>query len=313
MYLKRMATPSFFILNDIFQIKTGKEVTTNMTKTGFIKTSDNAKIYYTEEGSGQPIIFIHGWSSSGEHSFSHIAARLKDKARCIYYDLRGHGRSYSCNVSSIGRLTQDLHDLIVELELKDVILVGHSLGGLIIYDYFQKYEGARVVATAVLDMSPKVLCSTDWEFGLRTVENPNGAKNERLMQNMVYDFMKLSGWQFKVAAHFASMMSPVPFGSVLYSLWLDMLDADFREGAKKINVPMRYFASSNGMYPKTVCDWLKEHVQGEIECFYMDGYDHFTMMMQGEYIATRVEDLLKKEPEKKSKSKKSKEVADKKE
>ena len=74
-----------------------------MKKDGFIKTSDHGKIYFTEVGTGQPIVFVHGWSSNGEHSFSHMAEALKDSARCIYFDLRGHGRSYTYNASSISR------------------------------------------------------------------------------------------------------------------------------------------------------------------------------------------------------------------
>ena len=54
-----------------------------MKKDGFIKTYDHGKIYFTEVGTGQPIIFVHGWSSNGEHSFSHMAEALKESARCI--------------------------------------------------------------------------------------------------------------------------------------------------------------------------------------------------------------------------------------
>ena len=73
-----------------------------MRSEGYITTSDNGKVFYTEQGKGQPIVFIHGWSSYGEHSFGHLADALSDDARCIYYDLRGHGKSYSYKASSIG-------------------------------------------------------------------------------------------------------------------------------------------------------------------------------------------------------------------
>ena len=48
-----------------------------MKTEGYIKTSDNGKIFYTEQGNGQPVVFVHGWSSYGEHSFGHMADALE--------------------------------------------------------------------------------------------------------------------------------------------------------------------------------------------------------------------------------------------
>ena len=266
-----------------------------MEKTeGYIQTSDNGKIYYTEQGSGQPIVFIHGWSSTGEHSFGHLAAALCEQARCIFYDLRGHGKSYSYNASSITRLTEDLHDLIAELDLHDVILVGHSLGGLIIYDYFQKYDGARISGVTVLDMSPKVLCDSDWDYGLRRANDPMHSSMEHMMQGMAGEFMTMGGWALKAASNMMSAFSPVPYGSVLYTLWLDMLDADFRRGARKINVPMTYFYTESGMYPATVAGWLRRNVQGNFKSVDLHPHNHFTMLMETRKILPEIYALLKK-------------------
>lgn len=265
-----------------------------MKKDGFIKTSDHGKIYFTEVGTGQPIIFVHGWSSTGENSFGHMAEALKDSARCIYFDLRGHGHSYTYNASSIGRLTDDLHDLIIELDLHDVILVGHSLGGLLIYDYFQKYDGARVAAVAVLDMSPKVLCDTEWDHGLRISEDPMASYMEHTMQTVTGEFMMMGGWALKAFSNMMSAISPVPFGSVLYTLWLDMLDADYREGARKIDVPMVYFYTENGMYPASTARWLRRNVKGNYKGIDLFPDNHFTMMLETEKIVSEIRGLLKK-------------------
>lgn len=260
---------------------------------GYIKTSDNGKIFYTEQGSGQPIIFVHGWSSTGEHSFGHLADALSSVAHCIYFDLRGHGHSYSYNASSINRLTEDLHDLIIELDLHDVILVGHSLGGLLIYDYFEKYDGARVAGVTVLDMSPKVLCDPEWDHGLRTSEDPMGSFMDHMMQNAAGGFMAMGGWALKAASNMMSAFSPAPYGSVLYTLWLDMLDADYRRGACKITVPMLYYYTESGMYPASVAGWLAEHVQGEFKCIDLYPHNHFTMLSETRRIVPELYALLK--------------------
>ena len=265
-----------------------------MKTEGFIKTSDNGKVFYSEQGKGQPIVFVHGWSSNGEHSFGHLADALSDDARCIYFDLRGHGKSYSYNASSIARLVDDLHDLIIELDLQDVILVGHSLGGLIIYAYFKMYGGARISDVAIFDMSPKVLCDTEWSHGLRTVEEPSASIMEHMMQTVTYDFMSVGGWVMKAASNMMSAFSPLPYGSILYTLWLDMLDADYREGAKNITVPMLYFYTENGMYPPSVARWLSRNVKGIYKSINMKPHNHFTMLGETNLIVSEIKTLLKK-------------------
>ncbi len=264
-----------------------------MKKEGYIKASDNGKIFYTEEGSGQPIVFVHGWSSTGESSFSHLADALKDEARCIYFDLRGHGKSYTYNANSISRLTDDLHDLIIELDLNDVILVGHSLGGLMIYSYFEKYDGARIAGVAVLDMSPKVLCNEEWNHGLRTSLDPMTGCMEHTMQNIAGDFMSMGGWAMKAVSNMMTAFSPVPYGSVLYTLWLEMLDADYRKGATKITVPMRYFFSISGMYPKSVVRWLERNIKTDIKCIDLYPHNHFTMLAESSKILPELRELIK--------------------
>ena len=260
---------------------------------GYIKTSDNGKIFYTEQGSGQPIVFVHGWSSTGEHSFGHLANALSSVARCIYFDLRGHGHSYSYNASSISRLTEDLHDLIVELDLQDAILVGHSLGGLLIYDYFEKYDGTRIASTVILDMSPKVLCDSEWDYGLRTADDPMSSFMEHSMQGMAGEFMALGGWALKAASNMMSAISPAPFGSVLYTLWLEMLDADYRRGARKINVPLVYFYTDSGMYPSKVAEWLKYNVPGVFKGVDLYPHNHFTMLFETTKIVPEIFALIK--------------------
>ena len=264
-----------------------------MKSEGYIKTSDNGKVFYTEQGNGQPIVFVHGWSSNGEHSFEHLANALSVDARCVYFDLRGHGKSYSYNASSIGRLTDDLHDLIIELDLKDIILVGHSLGGLIIYDYFKKYNGARISNVMIFDMSPKVLCDTEWSHGLRTAEDPTASIMEHMVQTMTFGFMSVNGWAMKAASNMMSAFSPLPYGSVLYTLWLDMLDADFREGAKKIAVPMVYCYTENGMYPPSVARWLSRNVKGIYKSINMKPHSHFTMLGETKLIVSELKNMLK--------------------
>lgn len=263
-----------------------------MKKEGFVNTSDKSRIYYTERGAGQPIVFIHGWSSTGEGSFRHLTERLEGTARCICFDLRGHGRSDTYHADAIHRLTEDLHDLIIALDLHDVILAGHSLGGLLIYDYFETYGGFRIAGAVILDMSPKVLCDTAWNYGLRVAEDLVTATFEREMQAMTAAFLSVGGRLLKSSVNMARILSPTPYGLVLYALWLDMLTADYRKGVAKIQVPLVYFYTDRGMYPASVSQWLAENVKGEYKGIDLRPHSHFTMLGEWEKIVWEMQGLL---------------------
>ena len=73
----------------------------------------------------------------------------------------------------------------------------------------------------------------------------------------------------------------------------DMLDADFREGAKKIDVPFRYFYTENGMYPASTARWLRRNVKGNYKGIDLFPNNHFTMMLETEKIVSQVRALLK--------------------
>lgn len=266
-----------------------------MIQKSFITTSDGLKLFYTERGIvqlGQTVIFIHGWSSTGESSFGHLAESMSQDARCICFDLRGHGKSDSYGEISIDRMTDDLHDMIINLNLKKIILVGHSMGGLIIYAYFKKYKGEHVTGAAIFDMSPKVLCDFSWKLGLRTCDTAMCSVWERCAQGMVYSYMIQVNKVIKSIFHMMNDILPASYESILYMLWLDMLSADYREGARSISVPMIYFFTKRGMYPADVTSWLVENISGEIRCVDLYPYDHFSMTGATEEIVPELLSLI---------------------
>ena len=73
-----------------------------------------------------------------------------------------------------------------------------------------------------------------------------------------------------------------------------MLDADYREGAKNITVPMLYFYTENGMYPPSVARWLSRNVRGIYKSINMKPHNHFTMLGETNLIVSEIKTLLKK-------------------
>jgi non-heme chloroperoxidase len=97
---------------------------------GTIQTEDNASIYYKDWGKGQPVVFSHGWPLNSDAWDDQLFFTASNGYRAIAHDRRGHGRSsQTWNGNDMETYASDLAALIQKLELKDVVLVGHSTGG----------------------------------------------------------------------------------------------------------------------------------------------------------------------------------------
>jgi non-heme chloroperoxidase len=108
------------------------------------------KLHYKDWGSGQPVLFSHGWPLSADAWEDQMVFLGNHGYRCIAHDRRGHGRSSQpWDGNDMDTYADDLAILIEELELKNVILVGHSTGGGEIARYIGRH-GTKRVAKAVL-------------------------------------------------------------------------------------------------------------------------------------------------------------------
>src|SRR5437867_12887738 len=95
-----------------------------------ITTKDGATIYYKDWGTGQPVVFSHGWPLSADAWESQMFFLASHGYRCIAHDRRGHGRSSQpWNGNEMDTYADDLALLINSLDLKGATLIGHSTGG----------------------------------------------------------------------------------------------------------------------------------------------------------------------------------------
>src|ERR1700754_3988770 len=95
-----------------------------------IKVKDGTEIYYKDWGTGQPIVFHHGWPLSGDDWDAQMLFFLKQGYRVIAHDRRGHGRSsQTAHGHEMDTYAADVAALVEALDLRDVIHVGHSTGG----------------------------------------------------------------------------------------------------------------------------------------------------------------------------------------
>jgi len=123
-------------------------------------------LFYRAAGTGRPVVFVHGWAVNGDiwqYQMNHLSAH----ARCYAYDKRGHGRSSDAGQGyDYDTLADDLHGFINRLGLKDVVLVGHSMGPAEIVRLLSRHVTSRI--------SRLVLISSALPFILKTPDNPGG-------------------------------------------------------------------------------------------------------------------------------------------
>ena len=131
------------------------------------ENSGNIDLYYEDHGSGKPVVLIHGYPLSGASWEKQTAALLAAGHRVITYDRRGFGKSSQPTSGyNYDTFAEDLHKLVTQLELRDVALVGFSMGGGEVARYIGKY-GSKGVSKAVFISSVP-------PFLLKTPDNPEG-------------------------------------------------------------------------------------------------------------------------------------------
>ncbi len=151
--LSRLATP---------------QPTAAATRGSFV-TSDGYTLRYDEAGSGQPLVCVPGWSQTAAQ-WKHQVSGLSDRFRVIAVDMRGHGESDKpTHGYTIQRLAKDVQDLITALNLKDVTVMGHSMGCSVMWSYWELWGPDRISRLALIDQMPMITANPAWVLGIDSI------------------------------------------------------------------------------------------------------------------------------------------------
>jgi non-heme chloroperoxidase len=142
-----------------------------------ITANDGAKIFYKDWGKGQPVLFSHGWPLTADAWDGQMAFIGAQGYRVIAHDRRSHGRSdQTWDGNHMDQYADDLAALIEALDLKDLVMVGHSTGGGEVTHYLGRHGTARVAKVVLVGAVPPLMLKTDANPGGLPIEVFDGIR-----------------------------------------------------------------------------------------------------------------------------------------
>jgi pimeloyl-ACP methyl ester carboxylesterase len=240
--------------------------------------SDGTSLHYEDWGQGTPILLVHGFGMTGESFFKQRI--LRNQFRIIVPDLRGWGKSTSSHSSSaqkpntIKTMGDDVFELISHLELDKIVYVGWSMGAMVFWEAAKSHSLSNISHMIAVDMSPKVLNSTDWQYGLIGsvgLETKKGkARAKRAISEMLTNWAATSkriirkifasnsfqNDRAKLSADIETLLSisNSNSGENAAQCWQSLIECDCSEIVKSINIPTSIVQGlGSQLYANDVC------------------------------------------------------------
>jgi non-heme chloroperoxidase len=152
-----VASPAFAVQSSSSQQK-GIDLMTE----AFVKTKDGVDIFYKDWGTGQPIVFHHGWPLSADDWDTQMLFFVQKGYRVIAHDRRGHGRSSQVSEGhDIEHYAADVAALTEHLDLRDAVHIGHSTGGGEATAYVARHGNGRVAKLIIMSAVPPIMVKTE--------------------------------------------------------------------------------------------------------------------------------------------------------
>src|SRR5436305_5189658 len=161
---------------------------------GMVTTTDGTEIFYKDLGSGQPIVFSHGWPLSSDDWDAQVFYFASRGFRCIAHDRRGHGRSgQTWDGNEMDTYSDDLAELTAALDLKDAVHVGHSTGGGEVARYIGRHGTSRVAKAVLIGAVPPLMLKTEANPGGLPIEVFDGFRAAYSADRMQFYYDVASG------------------------------------------------------------------------------------------------------------------------
>ncbi len=260
---------------------------------------DGERIHIHSAGSGDPIVMMHGWTSSHQE-WLRFVPELAQRLRVILWDARGHGGHAltTPTLPTVQRMARDLRNLIDHDRLLDVVLVGHSMGALTIWEFIREYGTTGLARVCLIDQSPKLLTDEDWELGIYGDFDQDKARDfvAELHDDFAEAVLRLGayglnpharakyeenagGWQRMRSA--LQALNPAP----LIEIWNSLTQADYRDVLEKIDIPaLLIYGNESNFYHLGTGHYLRSRIPQAVLHIY-EGTDHSPHQWQRERFA----------------------------
>lgn len=226
---------------------------------GYIALGDGAKLHITSAGHGQPLVFVPGWTMT-RRFFENQEAHFSKTHHVVTYDPRGQGRSdQTTHGNTYATHAADLREILLQRDLRDVVVVGWSSGCLTLYEYIRQFGFDRIKKLVFIDEPPKWIgdASTEWVYG--TFDDYRSS-----LKNMVSRPAEPDGlidWMLKrpVSADARAWMNEeirMTSPETALSLYVDALAADYTPEVARIDVPALFMVRSE--HAAKAEAWLKQ-------------------------------------------------------
>lgn len=240
----------------------------------YYATQDGTKLYYEDIGKGETILFLHGLGSS-HIKIKNFINEFKSEYRCVYYDHRGHEPSDVPNFHiNIQTLARDLNEIIEYLDLKDITIIGHSMGAATIFNYIEQFGCSKLKRMVCVDMSP-YLRNHGWKGGIsqgkwtdedffcdldRFFDNV-GKGNWHITKESMVPGLKNFPKEYEGIMIDSIKNSINPF--IMAGFWYSLFRTDQRPFIKKITIPFLYIMPDFPLYSMETVNFYKNNVKGK--------------------------------------------------
>lgn len=209
-------------------------------------TQDGVRLAYTDQGHGQPVVILTGIGGFKEIWQRQVTALLTAGYRVINLDCRNQGQSaHTTKGLRISRHAQDLAELIQQLELKQVILMGNSMGAATIFAYVSLYGTANVARVIDVDQSPQMINTATWPYGFKALswdnfytylQKPFGKSTFKRIDSQVYQQIQ-------------PLQKTFPYDAKLnFPFLVDHALQNWRDVLPQLSCPILFIVGANSPY-----------------------------------------------------------------
>jgi pimeloyl-ACP methyl ester carboxylesterase len=269
-------------------------------------TSDGVQLSYIRQGSGRPIVLIHGWSQCAEE-FKHQIEPLSARYDVIAVDQRSHGESQKVSYGlKISRLSKDLYELLTELDLNDVALLGHSMGSSVIWCYIDLFGPEHVSKIILVDQPPFPTSDPHWaqqeleDSGANitaqqvfdTVGDLRSREAEQVTREIIDKYLtKHATSEMREWIVQCNLKMPRDFAATLV---YNLLHTDWRDLIPRINLPTLIISGRASAMPWKSQEWIHRQIKdSQFEVFEeSEGGQHFMFIENPEKFNRLVMEYL---------------------